>query len=65
MRKAWIAARVSAPPAPPAASTERSHSVSKPVERLLRLAEPILTRSSSMTVSLEWTMMERPRSVSG
>ena len=48
-----------------AASIDRSHSVSKPAERLLRLAEPMRSSTSSMMVSLEWTMMVRPRVVTG
>ena len=43
----------------------RSHSVSKPNERLLMLAEPMRSRTSSMMVSLACTMMVRPSVVTG
>ena len=64
VRKAVISARLASPPAP-AASSDRSHSVSKPIERLLMLAEPIRSSTSSMMVSLAWTMMVRPSVVTG
>ncbi|MEI9965278.1 MAG: hypothetical protein WDM92_11875 [Caulobacteraceae bacterium] len=47
------------------ASMAASHSVSKPPERLLRLAEPMRTSRSSITATLEWTMIGRPAGVWG
>ena len=39
------------------ATIARSHSVSAPIERLLRLAEPTLRNQSSMTMILEWIIV--------
>ena len=41
----------------PCASIARSHSVSVPIERLLRLAEPTRNRRSSTIITLECTMV--------
>ena len=41
--------------ASPRASTARSHSVSMPIERLDRFAEPMRSSSSSTTMTFEWT----------
>ena len=46
-------------------STDTSHSVSSPMDRLLRLVEPIRSSLSSMTVTLAWTMIRSPPSVRG
>ncbi len=41
----------------PPASIARSHSVSRPIERLLRFDEPTLTKVSSITSTFAWTLI--------